>query len=700
MLFGASYYPEYEASPNVADDLRLMVDAGFTVIRMGESTWGSYEPAEGLLDLDPFADVVDLAHAAGLQIVIGTPSYAAPAWLARRHPEVMARLPDGTVLPYGARQNLDFTSPVYRRHVERVVRALAERFGRHPGVIAFQVDNEIGVHELAGPVLMQRFRQWVLDHVGDVDEINAKWGLSYWSHRLQSIDDLWGPAGNTNPGYALEWGRFQAALTVEFVSWQRDILRESIDPAKLVVHDVIGGDSGGSTAPRGISEALDHTASNVYFPLQDAIALPDADPAVTRGLAPWWLIDRGASTMLWRADTAYSLRGERGSSFWVSEAQAASIGEHATNVPPYPGQLKLVAHAMLARGADLLAYWHWHTLHYGAETYWGGVIGHDREPGRIYRELAELGRELRALTPAVTGLVPDADVALLASRDSLKALQFSPPLLEPGTDRADPHSYHRILMRCYDGALGAGAQVRIVHEDSDWSGEAVLVVPALYIADDATLDRLRAHAASGAHVILTFRSGYADEWARARSTRAPGTLRHAVGASYQEFTTLTVPVTLSGGTAGIVDEKSSGEGWADLLETEGADVLAGYQHPFLGEYAAITSNRVGSGRMTWIGTLPDRDTMARLLSWALDERGHRPITAAWTERPPSVSVSSAGLPDGSRLWFVANHSWGAVSVSPPAPVIDVADGTRYDASVALGAWQSRVLRERDPREPS
>ena len=43
----------------------------------------------------------------------------------------------------------------------------------------------------------------------------------------------------------------------------------------------------------------------------------------------------------------------------------------------------------------MIEYWHWHTLHFGAETYWGGVLPHSGRPGRTYRELARLGAELR-----------------------------------------------------------------------------------------------------------------------------------------------------------------------------------------------------------------------------------------------------------------------------------------------------------------
>jgi beta-galactosidase len=698
MLYGASYYAEYQPHDRLDADLDLMVEAGFTLIRVGESTWASYEPADGSIGFDALARVIDAAGERGLRVIVGTPTYAIPPWLARAHPEIMAVPPSGQAVPYGARQNVDFTHPVYRRYAERIVRAMGERFGHHEAVIGFQVDNEIGVYELANPAVVERFRAHVLERFGSVEEINRRWGLTYWSHRLTDIDDLWHPAGNTNPGYALEWGRFQARLTVEFLSWQRDLLRPLLDERMFILHDVVGGDSLASTDVRGVPAAMDRTGANIYFPMQDSLALPDAPAEETTPLGPWWLVDRGASTLAWRADVAWSLRGERGEPFAVTEAQAGSIGEHATAIPPYPGQLRLVAHALLARGADLIAYWHWHTLHYGAETWWGGVLGHDLEPGRIWREVAGIGKELRELGAGVDGARPDADVAILSSRDSLRALNFSSPLLQPGTDRADPHAYHRILMRCYDGAFDAGAQVRILHEDGAWDETRVVIVPALYVATDETLARLTALAERGVHVLVTFRSGVADETATVRAQRAPGPLRAAAGIGIPESTTLAVPRPLVAGVVpGFPAEGATAEGWADLVELESHDVevLATYRHPFLDDVPAITTRAVGAGRLTWIGTLPDRGTMRALVDWALAERGVVPVAASWGELPASVRVTSSRRQDGSRLWFVAHHGWGEARVAIPAGVAPLTGAA--SGELVLGAWGSEILLEESPR---
>lgn len=688
MLFGASYYHEYQPYERLEKDLDLMVGAGFTVIRVGESTWASYEPRDGEISFDALASVVDRAHERGRAVIVGTPTYAIPPWLARAHPEVMAQPAIGRPIPFGARQNVDFTAPAFRFHAQRIVRAMGERFGSHPGVVGFQVDNEIGVHQLVNPHVVERFREYVGARLEGAEGVNEKWGLTYWSHRIDSLAELWAPDGNTNPGYALEWERFQARLAVEFLCWQRDLLREIIDDDKFVMHDMVAGHGVRCTDPRTIAQALDHTAVNIYFPHQKGLLQPEPPADELTGLSPDWAEDVGPWAALWRADMAYGARGSRGERFFVTEAQAGSIGLSATNIPPYPGQLRLIGHAFAARGADLLAYWHWHSLHYGSETYWGGVLGHDLAPNRIYAEVAQLGADLKTLTPALEGSVPDADIAMLYSRDSHKALQFGPALLKPGSATPDPATYHRITTRLYQAALDARQQVRIVHADSDWSGQQVLVVPALYIATDELLERIREHARAGAHVICTFRTGYADEWSRARWQRQPGGLREVAGISYQEFSAITRPVPLRGRALPLSSDATA-EGWADGLLLEGAEVLAEYDDPFLGRFPAITAQAFGAGRMTWVGTLPDRDSSARLLRWALAERGLAPHSRRW-QVPEQVRVNSSTRPDGGKLWFVANHGWAPVTLDVPTGLTEIT-GTAT-GSVRLGSWDSRVFR--------
>ena len=173
VLFGAAYYHEYQPAPRLETDLDLMAEAGFTVIRVGESVWTTWEPEDGRFDLDWLEPVLDGAHERGIAVVLGTPTYAAPPWLARRYPEIAGEPATGQRMPWGGRQEIDYTHPAFRFHAERVIRKIVARYADHPAVIGFQVDNEPGMMLFHNHGVFQRF----------VDELRHTYGTSRPSTR-------------------------------------------------------------------------------------------------------------------------------------------------------------------------------------------------------------------------------------------------------------------------------------------------------------------------------------------------------------------------------------------------------------------------------------------------------------------------------------------------------------------------------------
>ncbi|MBO0730238.1 MAG: beta-galactosidase, partial [Acidimicrobiaceae bacterium] len=525
VLVGAAYYHEYMPYERLKADLDLMAAAGFSVIRVGESVWSTWEPEEGAFDVEWLAPVVDEAHARGISVVLGTPTYAVPPWLHRKYPETTAQRRTGQPIPYGHRQDVDITHPAFRFLAERVVRRIVARYADHPGVIGYQVDNEPGNELLHNPAVFAGFVDELRAKYGDVETLNDAWGLTYWSHRISRWSELWTPDGNTVPSYDLAWRRYQARLTSEFVAWQAGIVRE-LARANQFVTTCLALDRVAVDAVQ-LAASLDVTATNLYYPMQDALTMP-RPPEIRIGGQPEWLKAAGPWLPFFQADVS---RGVRQEPFLVTETDAATIGESYANYPAYDGQWRLVAWALVARGARMIEYWHWHTLHYGNETYWGGVLGHDLLPGRCYDEIARIGAELSAAGEAVIDLVPDAEAAVLISPESRWAWQFQPPLAVEGGTAGDRRSYDRVLHAFYRGLFAAGLQVDVV-APSQLGGSAadlvarwpVLVAPALYIADDELLRQLRDYARQGGHLVLGFHSGYADEEARPRPEAMPAVL--------------------------------------------------------------------------------------------------------------------------------------------------------------------------------
>ncbi|HEY2557706.1 MAG TPA: beta-galactosidase [Diaminobutyricibacter sp.] len=232
--FGAAYYHEYQPSPRLEEDFDLMAAAGFTVIRVGESVWSTWEPEPGVFELDWLEPVLDAAHARGIGVILGTPTYAIPMWMKRLHPEVAGDSATGVPIPWGSRQEMDFTNPAYLFYAERIIRAVVGRYRDHPAIIGYQVDNEPGLRLLFNEGIFQRFVDHLRHTYGDVETLNREWGLVYWSHRLSTWADLWRPDGNFQPQYDLAWRRFQAKLVSEFIGWQAGIVREYAHDGQFV----------------------------------------------------------------------------------------------------------------------------------------------------------------------------------------------------------------------------------------------------------------------------------------------------------------------------------------------------------------------------------------------------------------------------------------------------------------------------------
>ncbi|MET8865170.1 beta-galactosidase [Nonomuraea sp. NPDC004580] len=692
---GTAYYWEYQRAPDLRRDLDLMAQAKIDTIRVGESVWSTWEPRDGVFDLDWLTPVLDGAHEHGMKVLLGTPTYAIPPWLQRKHPELAIERADGRRVPWGARQEIDFTSPTFLRYAERVIRQVIGHHGGHPAVLGVQLDNEPGLHLIHNEPVFERFKAWLADRYGDADRLNEEWGLTYWSHRIGDWDELWPPAGNTTPSYDLAWRRFQAELTTAFIAWQAGLVRELVPEDRELttclayqrpaLHDV------------QLSEHLTVTSGNAYYLPQDHLVLDPGDAPIE---VTWF--STTPEGLFQAADRMYASQGRR---FWVTETNATSIAGSQLNLTPYDGQLRQAAWALVARGAEMISYWHWHTLPYGAETHWGGILGHALEPGRVYREVAALGAELERAAGDVAGLTPDADVGFLYSHESKWALSFQPPLTLDGRN-PDKDAYERIVATFYRGASDAGLQAAFV-PPALVNRLPIVVAPAFHCLPDAVAEALTSYVEGGGHLILTFLTGYADEEARARTEIAPGPLREPAGVRYLEFATLLDPLPLHG--LGVQDVARH---WADALEPEGAEVLARYDHHHYGRWPAITRNRVGAGTVTYVGTLPGRAMTAELFRQAsaglsrTDAAGGRASAvggragAGLGAKPlvvagePRVTVRSAVNVRGERLWFVHNWSDRASTVTLTAQATEVT-GSREPlppGPLRLAPFDVRVVR--------
>ncbi|MFZ0662900.1 MAG: beta-galactosidase [Acidobacteriaceae bacterium] len=672
VLYGAAYYHEYEPYERLNEDVKLMKAAGLNVVRMGESTWSLWEPEDGQFEYAWMDRVVDAMGKAGIKVIMGTPTYSIPTWLYKEHPEILARPLGGAKVFYGMRQNMDFDNPTFRFYAKRVITNLVEHYRNNPYVIGWQVDNETSSYGASNPDVFAGFVDHLKKKFGTTENLNKAWFLNYWGEDVNSWADMPTRDDAQSTGYKLEWSRWQQIRVTRYLAWQAALVRKYRRPDQFVTTDFAGGMKP-DVNEEAVAAHLDIAAMNDYHGTQDHY-------------------DGSQQSLV--EDYARSLKQ---SNFLVTETNAQTTDwDSAFQYPPYDGQLREDVYTHIANGADMVEYWHWASIPANQETYWKGVLGHDFEPNRAYREVSRTAHELQRIGPQLVGMRLRNQVAILWSRDSMNAIDFMPFTWSgPQWTSGHPVAGYSSLVRQFHNALyslNAGADF-VFPETADFSRYKLLIVPALYISDDALLERISNYVKNGGHLVMTFKSGFANENSAVRWVRAPGPLREAAGFSYQEFSNLEHPLALKGDPfhAGSDNKVMY---WAEFLMPKHAKALAYYDDPFFGRWPAITENQYGKGTLLYEGTYLSDGLQRDILEGALKEAG---LTGPDQALPKAVHVVSGTDRLGNRLHYYFNYSGkDATFAYPYAAGEDLLtnDAIAPSQQVTLKPWDLALVEEK------
>jgi beta-galactosidase len=472
-------------------------------------------------------------------------------------------------------------------------------------------------------------------------------------------------------GYKLEWSRWEQMRVTNYLSWQEDLVRKYRRPDQFVTTDFSGA-MHYDVNEEAVAAELDIPSVNVYHGTQDQF-------------------DGSGQSLA--EDFTRSLKH---SNFLVTETNAQTTDwSSAFQLPPYDGQLREDVYTHLSNGADMVEYWHWASIPANQETYWKGVLSHDLEPNRAYAEVSRTAHELQKISSQLVDLQIKNQVAILWSRDSLNAINFMPftqngPQWSSGNPIADYASLVRQFHKAmYD--LNVGVDF-VFPEDTDFSQYKVLIVPALYISDDALLRRISDYVKNGGHVVMTFKSGFTNENSAVRWVRAPGPLREATGISYQEFSNLEHPLALKG------DPFEAGQDnkvmyWTEFLMPEHAKALAYYDHPFFGRWPAITENQYGSGTLLYEGTYLSDELQKKILLRVLGANG---LTGPDQQLPAAVHVQHGVNRFGKVLYYYFNYSGQEVSFAYPhsdGKSLLTGDNMSHSQLITLKPWDLVIVEQ-------
>ena len=671
LLYGAAYYDEYMPYERLAKDVSMMQKAGINTVRIAESTWSTCEPQEGVFDFSHVIRVMDAMEKAGINVIIGTPTYAVPTWMVEAYPDVLAETVRGRGI-YGTRQNMDITHPVYRYHAEKVIRKLMEVSAHRKCVIGFQLDNETKYYGTAGRNVQLGFVKYLREKFhNDLDTMNHEFGLDYWSNRINAWEDFPDVRGTINGSLGAEFEKYQRSLVEEFLGWQAAIVSEYKREDQFITHNLDFEWRGYSY---GVQPDVNHfkcakhltmAGTDIYHPTQDHLT---------------------GAEIAFGGDLIRCLKNDN---YLVLETEAQGY----PGWTPYDGQLRLQAYSHLASGALGVMYWHWHSIHNSFETYWKGLLSHDMEENAVYREACIVGDEFKKLSPVLSGLKKDNKVAIMVSNEALTALKWFG--IEATAAGDNGIGYNDVVRWLYDALFKMNIECDFVWPESDNLDQyKAIFVPALYAAPDELLEKLKQYTANGGTLVATFKTAFANENVKVSHEMQPHILSNCFGISYQQFT-FPKNTGLSGsiinGIAKGADEEAEAKVFMELLMPQEAEVLASYDHYNWKEYAAITKNHYRKGTAIYIGCMTDDNTLKAVLTEALNSAEVEIPEYSW---PVIIRKGTNDL--GKCVRYILNYSAEEQNV-----VYHGADGTELFSeesvqdgdTVTVLPWNVKIIEE-------
>lgn len=601
--FGGDYNPEQWDAAVWREDVRLMHAASVDMVTVGVFSWSVIERQEGVFDFAWLDEVIALLHQANIRVDLATGTASVPNWASATYPDILPV--DVTGVPYfpGSRQHYTASSASYRRLAAAFVERVVKRYGRHPAVALWHINNEYACHVPYdySDAAAVRFREWLHKRYGSLAAVNAVWNTAFWSQHYSSFDEIIPPRRSAyinNPGLVLDFRRFTSDVTLELLVMERDIIRNA-----------------------GAAQPITTNFMDAYPPLDYWRWAREIEIVSNDNYSDPRNPDSARHAAFGR-DLMRSLKPDRP---WILMEQAPNIVNwRPNNARKRPGQASAWSEQAVARGAGAVLFFQWRQSVAGSEKFHSAMLPHAGPDTPIFREISAYGAHCAARKPAVTA---PAHVALVLDWENWWALD------QP--DRPARLDYERLLRDWYEAAHRAHVQVDFVHPSADLSRYRLVIAPALYLLDEHSAANVSRYVAEGGTLVTTSFTDVVDENDRFR----PGGFARGLGTAFGAVPIDFWGITDDDNVSILADGRRLGAArhLREELRLEGGTVTAFFDDDGA---PAIVENAFGTGASIHVAAQLDRAAIDFVLDRALELAGVSPLLPALPLEVEAIQTSA------------------------------------------------------------
>ena len=662
-LHGGDYNPEqWLDRPDILQkDIEYFKKAHINTVSVGIFSWAVLEPEEGKYNFDWLEEIINNLYKEGIHTILATPSGARPKWMADKYEEVLRMDPDRTRRFFGGRHNHCFTSPVYREKVHAIDKKLAERFGRHPAVMLWHISNEFG-GECHCPLCQAKFREWLKEKYGTIENLNKRWCTTFWSHRYNSFDQIESPSTkgeNELHALKLDWKRFVTYQTIDFIKNEVDAIRE-----------------GGSELPVTANLMYDYDGLD-YKKFKDVLDVVSWDNY------PSWHKKEEYLTAV-DAEMQHDLmRSIRKEPFLLMESCPSATNWKPINKLKKPGMHLAASLQAVAHGSDSVLYFQLRQSQGASEKFHGAVIDHyGGDDTRVFREVTEVGEALEQIQETV-GTSMRSQAAVLYDRENDWAIADV-----QGPRNVDMH-YREAVQKNYRALREQGLNVDVIAMEHSLSDYKVLAAPMAYMFKDGYEEKFRAYVENGGTLVLSYWSGLVDGTDRCFLGGTPYGLMDVAGLRSTETDALydweeNHAIPEAGSHLGISNVYTC-KNFCELVKVSDAEVLMRYGEDFYQGYPVLTHKAFGKGHVYYVCADMELGFYQDFYGRVAAEAGLKsPIEII----PEGVSVTVRENEDTEYL-FIQNYARKPQAVPVPAEY-ELLYGTESEVMAPL---QTRILKK-------